>query len=848
MPRTISEAASADRTSLLIIPHQSRGDDDKTDCPDRGLALSIFSVSGSAIEMITPHHSSFIQCWQQAVSGLNGWLCASESKTSSADEAELQEMHIKGAELQLLAEDCVRNGQRPGAIAPPAFRMSGKFACFAGAALVTAGAGALAYTHHLFSSGGMTEPAADRHTDSTASVTGKAMSSLQPEPLPMAAAIWAPKEAATTKKIPTDDVKRVKIDFSCLEQRQSLGLSGILRQIGKTLSNPVEALAHESMIIAYYNKLGRCPDDLAIQHMAAIAGRVDQTVSMLLSLFPEMTPLVIMQRIGGKLFIMLADDLEGKSLDPQDVIDINNPVLMVAKVVADISPKDEYGHIIDQHVVLPEQTFIRYGRLHIYLNGEEYLLVHHGEKYLAIGDRGEVEVSYSVENQSWSLVSKKDAVRNPVSSLDKKTSKNLISHLDVFDLEMAARLKGVRKLDARLFAHLNPNKKGIYHYSLPGKKQHLLALKLNGKFYRVSKGSTERHLAIYARPESEVFLFHGKYYLASKKQSIGVTYSSCRLKRAPGLPCMSFSADVGKILADNHEAGVILIKSGELHPDKKYPAILVSSNGKNYIKHNGVLFRVKIVHKGTAEHASDAEVHIYGRKPSGLLKRKKEFYITSGFFSLVNGENFLTSKIENTMELFNFSRLTAEAYHLLEDFDNNIGGITSDEYKSIRTYGGNSYANINGFMLENMPEQYKSPPVREQAFQHVKNIRTLLKKLPSIHGVVYRGSKPDCHGMMDLAELKSGDIIASKKFISTSTEQQVARNFAAAANGIRYKINVVKAAHPVMLYTGKLTEAEILIEDNTVFRCKAITGRDIELEEVVNPSDDEKDRLKYLFI
>ncbi|MCK8248888.1 hypothetical protein LW986_17835, partial [Erwinia amylovora] len=106
----------------------------------------------------------------------------------------------------------------------------------------------------------------------------------------------------------------------------------------------------------------------------------------------------------------------------------------------------------------------------------------------------------------------------------------------------------------------------------------------------------------------------------------------------------------------------------------------------------------------------------------------------------------------------------------------------------------------------------------------MKNIRTLLKKLQSIQGVVYRGGKPNSQGMMDLEELKSGDIISSKKFISSSTEQQVERNFAASANGIRYKIHVVKAAHPVMLYTGKLTESEILIEDNTVFRCKAVAG------------------------
>ncbi|MCK8201757.1 hypothetical protein LXA61_17485, partial [Erwinia amylovora] len=79
-------------------------------------------------------------------------------------------------------------------------------------------------------------------------------------------------------------------------------------------------------------------------------------------------------------------------------------------------------------------------------------------------------------------MSKNAVVRKLDTSMARKPAKNFFSYLDVFDIEMANRLKGVRQLDARAFIRIQPNKEGIYRYTLRGKKNQLLALKLNDKF------------------------------------------------------------------------------------------------------------------------------------------------------------------------------------------------------------------------------------------------------------------------------------------------------------------------------------------------------------------------------
>ncbi|CAO96246.1 ADP-ribosyltransferase [Erwinia tasmaniensis] len=841
MPFITSETPSSPPLSPLMVSHEN---DNHPEYYRRGVASSIRSASRSAVEMTVPPDSPFRHFWPYVSSGPGGWRDGSKSNTTATDEDELNEIHVKGGGLQRMAEEYSPIRRQPDALSAPVFTLRGKTGAVCGAVLVTAGVGAFCYGRGLMGSAETEISVANQHINLHANTARSINAALPSEMLPVAAAMWAPGVVTTTEKFQADDVKRVKLDFSCLEKRQFLNLPSVLRQIGNTLSNPVEMLAQESLVIDYYNKLGRCPGDSDIEKISAITEKVDQTVSALLSFIPEMTPLIMIQRIGGKLFKMLADGLDERPLNQQDIIDLNNQVLMMAKLIADFSPKDENHRIIGNKAALPEGTTLKNNHLHISLNSDQYRLTHHDEGYVAIKDDMKIRVTYSNKDKQWVSFEEKNAVQSPDTGLPEKPLKSIISSRDIVDLELTAVLNSVPHLDAKMFFRLKPNGNGIYRCPTPNKNHALRAVKINEKFYRVRKGSVQRFLVLDAQPDKEVFFYHGKYHLANRMKSADVAYTSCRLKRAPALPCMSLSADISKIFKDNHDASFNPASVGELSPDEKYPAMLVSSRGKRYIRHNNILLKAKIIES----RGSNAEVRLFGEKKRGFLNRKKEFYIGSGYFSLEKGNGFLTSKIENTMEVFKFSRSSAEVYHLLQDFDDRVGGITSDEYQSIRTYGGASYLTINGFLLRDMPKEYISPRIRETVFRHVTNIRKMLKKLPVVRGVVYRGCVLNAQGMKAFMELRPGDIISSKKFISASTEQRVARNFAATSSGVHYKILVEKAAHPVMLYTGKLIEAEILIEDGTVFRCKAINGRDVQLEEVVEPTDDEKARMKYLFI
>ncbi|WP_240152450.1 ADP-ribosyltransferase, partial [Erwinia amylovora] len=217
-------------------------------------------------------------------------------------------------------------------------------------------------------------------------------------------------------------------------------------------------------------------------------------------------------------------------------------------------------------------------------------------------------------------------------------------------------------------------------------------------------------------------------------------------------------------------------------------------------------------------------------------------------FSESKGNSFLYSKIESIMESLYLPRPTAEAYLAVKDFERKNGEITANEYESIRAYGGVRYREINDFIYNGRLNDYADAELKATVVADIENIRGLLKKLPSIDGVVYRGSQLNTHGVDALDDLRAEDIISSRKFISASLDPVIANAFAAGPNAVRYTIYVRKAAHPILTFTGKLREAEVLIEDNTVFRCVYIYGRDVVLEELVNPSGYDLRRLKHFYI
>ena len=132
-----------------------------------------------------------------------------------------------------------------------------------------------------------------------------------------------------------------------------------------------------------------------------------------------------------------------------------------------------------------------------------------------------------------------------------------------------------------------------------------------------------------------------------------------------------------------------------------------------------------------------------------------------------------------------------------------------------------------------MPEDFLSPAFAEQSLQMVTNIRSLLNKLLRFHGVVYRGGEltPELR-----ASLNPGDTLLVKKFLSTSADMHFAMAHKAGKGPHQalYKIHVTHAAHAISGFTRNLHEAEVLIEDRTLFNCISIEGNNVELKEVLD--------------
>lgn len=149
-----------------------------------------------------------------------------------------------------------------------------------------------------------------------------------------------------------------------------------MRQIGKTLKNPVSPLAEESQVIYFYQNVGRCPSEDEAEKLSNITHKVDVVVSAVVALLPGSQPLVIAQNIGGPLLKMLADEIDGLPVDVNEANEVNNQILLLAKSIIAASPKDNRGVPIDRKLTLPKNTFVSGQSLATRLEGEVWRITH----------------------------------------------------------------------------------------------------------------------------------------------------------------------------------------------------------------------------------------------------------------------------------------------------------------------------------------------------------------------------------------------------------------------------------------------------------------------------------------
>ncbi|WP_253378410.1 hypothetical protein [unidentified bacterial endosymbiont] len=141
-----------------------------------------------------------------------------------------------------------------------------------------------------------------------------------------------------------DGVKIEKMyDFSCIDKRNNMSWADIIRQVGETLTSPVESLARESQIVHYHNSLGEgCPGQPDSKRLQEYAGRVDAILSGVMQLIPGANPLMVLQLIVGPALEIYADELDEKPLDLQKINNINQQVLICSrKEIQTLSAKEK---------------------------------------------------------------------------------------------------------------------------------------------------------------------------------------------------------------------------------------------------------------------------------------------------------------------------------------------------------------------------------------------------------------------------------------------------------------------------------------------------------------------------
>ncbi len=449
------------------------------------------------------------------------------------------------------------------------------------------------------------------------------------------------KKTTTTPSPVPNDVKIEKLDFSCIEERQDLSISDVLRQIGKTFSNPISELAKESQVIAYYNKYHRCPTLEERNNLVSITSAVDQTISMITALLPGSQPLVVTQRVGGPLFRMIADDIDNKQLNIDDLSEVNGQLFALAKSIVNTSPQNLKGQTIEDQLSVPEGLFFKNNKLSVNIKGiDGEFLIENGNYFANINSKHR-RISYSSESKGWARTYRYI-----------KTSGDNI----YFQHHIGKLLSGC--IDKKTHVSIGQNQHGIYTLASIRFTEFFHAIKISNKFYRYIP-ENEKNVSLGGviktdNADIKVSRFDKKYFLVNEKKKMLANYSPCRLGRSPGSSCLHLSEGLINKLEENRKSGILERKIQGLKPSEKQPGLYESAEGVLYLKHDNAYFKLIKLEHGVA----DSQFMVTGEKRFG----SKE--ITAICFSRTQGSNYINTPQENMMESAGVS--SAEAMSHIE--------------------------------------------------------------------------------------------------------------------------------------------------------------------------------------
>ncbi|WP_145933946.1 hypothetical protein [Yersinia entomophaga] len=314
-------------------------------------------------------------------------------------------------------------------------------------------------------------------------------------------AVFPPK---TTPQPPVlDDVKIVKMfDFSCMNNGENLTFAQILRQIGKTLRQPITMMTVESKNIDSWNKGQGCPTNQEIEKATNITEKIDSITSQLLTLLPGSQPLAIAQYIVGPLLEHAANDLEGKPTSPEEELNLLQQVTQQAKFSMSASTHSEQQRLYTRPISEPKlpqvelpKFYLKNGVNHIKLalNGKlhDVPLVEHKGKSFAVLPKGKnggerrQQVYFSYLSQEWKTTGDGKFIR--FSKLDQRVAHELSLH--------SRHRHKTADGNANVYSVRNP---------VSSQPQRLQAIELYGRLvpYRYDLASHEQFVYDARQPES----------------------------------------------------------------------------------------------------------------------------------------------------------------------------------------------------------------------------------------------------------------------------------------------------------------------------------------------------------
>ncbi|WP_224718400.1 hypothetical protein [Pectobacterium versatile] len=304
-------------------------------------------------------------------------------------------------------------------------------------------------------------------------------------------------EEIIIEKEEDDDVKIEKIDFSCLEERENMTLGKILRKIGNTLSHPVSELSQEIQVIHHYDKFGRCASKEEVEALKEKTLFADKVITAIVSLIPVPNHIVLLQNIGGPLLRLIADDLEDRDLNQEDMQDLIGQSTFMAKLIVDSCSKNSKGMIIENQISLPEDFIIINNKSFIKMKNKEWEISYKEGKYFIKKDNIEREVIYSTKNKKWQYSRKGKAWK-----LERE--KILFSKREVYSIKKTGKL--LLNLSIKNGEHKIINEiKGYESYHTKGSNgESLVSIKIDKKFIPMrseSKNTGGHEVYDYNKPD-----------------------------------------------------------------------------------------------------------------------------------------------------------------------------------------------------------------------------------------------------------------------------------------------------------------------------------------------------------